>query len=490
MDGSGTVDMYEHEAGAILEALAKSDPAKLFQAMDQDGNRTVDRREFAEVVRATKGCKSVANASIALAFKAIDTDGSEEVDWKELHLKLHPDRIPAHKALLPKLMAGRKSKALGSLTRLDGAKDGKSVPMVLATLLRKNLARAIDLFRDWDVDADGQVSALEFRRAIEALGFLVPRAEVDLLFSHMDKDGSGSIEFRELHRALHPRNLDSLAKAMERDQVGGAMAVGVGDGDVMEDEGLPEDVQVLKELEKQLKLSEAGREAAVAKLGATAQENAEMNAKLEAAASERSMGVLQLASLARKMAESRAQWAKEEQALRSEVSVLRGRVAELEETTEKSCRPLEEAVAKLKADKRVLKAQLQVLSEEVYSPGGTKRGAKGINGGMPAKTGIMGPNSNIHTSLSSPTASTNVAFVTSSSYKELDLSPHNIDAGMSTASGSTYTPRSERDAEFDVVRRERMEERTRAREAENKRIAAENREITRRRSQVVAKIPI
>ena len=26
MDGSGTVDMYEHEAGAILEALAKSDP--------------------------------------------------------------------------------------------------------------------------------------------------------------------------------------------------------------------------------------------------------------------------------------------------------------------------------------------------------------------------------------------------------------------------------------------------------------------------------
>lgn len=139
----------EFEAGAILEALSRNDPMKLFEAMDQDGNHTVDRHEFMRAVRSTKGCDAVSGSSIELVFDALDQDGSGELSWAELRAKLQPDEVASASTRLRKLSAGRKSKSLGSTARLvvdEGA--GKiGVVMQLAAMLQKNLSRVIDLVR-------------------------------------------------------------------------------------------------------------------------------------------------------------------------------------------------------------------------------------------------------------------------------------------------------------------------------------------------------
>ena len=121
LDASGTVDRFEYEAGQILDALAaKADPFKLFALADTDNNHTIDSREFETALRALGILPTdTTSESIALAFAAIDDDGSGEIDWKELKLKLTPDAIGARKPVLAKLCAGRRSRALGSLTRLS-----------------------------------------------------------------------------------------------------------------------------------------------------------------------------------------------------------------------------------------------------------------------------------------------------------------------------------------------------------------------------------
>ena len=72
----------------------------------------------------------------------------------------------------------------------------------LVILLAKNQARVMDLFHQWDTNSDGQISKKEFRRGMLALGFDVQGSEVDGLFTQMDPDGSGTIDFQELSREL------------------------------------------------------------------------------------------------------------------------------------------------------------------------------------------------------------------------------------------------------------------------------------------------
>ena len=71
----------------------------------------------------------------------------------------------------------------------------------------------MDLFSTWDEDGDGTVDKDEFRKAVAALGWTIPRhakgsrkewgmEEVcDSVFNEYDADASGSIEYREYVRA-------------------------------------------------------------------------------------------------------------------------------------------------------------------------------------------------------------------------------------------------------------------------------------------------
>ena len=87
----------------------------------------------------------------------------------------------------------------------EGGGEGAAADTVhaaLRELLTSNAVRVIDLFREWDEDGNGQVSASEFRRSIGALGYEGSSETINELFASFDTDGSGSLDYRELSKRL------------------------------------------------------------------------------------------------------------------------------------------------------------------------------------------------------------------------------------------------------------------------------------------------
>ena len=81
------------------------------------------------------------------------------------------------------------------------------VEQLIATL-DENRVSVIDLFRSWDTDASGSVTKKEFRKGIASALKVEPTLEeLAALFSFLDPDGSGSIDYRELDAKLHRRNV-------------------------------------------------------------------------------------------------------------------------------------------------------------------------------------------------------------------------------------------------------------------------------------------
>ena len=82
----------------------------------------------------------------------------------------------------------------------------------LIAQLQANLGRVVDLFRSWDTDASGSVTKKEFRKGIASALRIEPTVEeLAALFSFLDPDGSGSIDYRELDAKLHRRNVRHAA---------------------------------------------------------------------------------------------------------------------------------------------------------------------------------------------------------------------------------------------------------------------------------------
>eukprot|EP00966_Prymnesium_polylepis_P020435 470422-Prymnesium_polylepis.1 len=132
------------------------------------------------------GLKVDREAADAL-FAEFDLDGSGEVDYRELHKALQPGNdIELDESLQPgaagEIETSRANKIALRTDPADAGLFGASsldpeseVPIVqqLQRVLSKNLARVIDLFREWDEDNSGTISRKEFLRAMPALGLRV-----------------------------------------------------------------------------------------------------------------------------------------------------------------------------------------------------------------------------------------------------------------------------------------------------------------------------
>ena len=84
--------------------------------------------------------------------------------------------------------------------------------------LRSKLANAaefgliVDIFREWDDDQNGTISRTEFRKALPVLGIAIENHQADSLFALFDTDGSGAVDYRELHEKLCIDNADLRRK--------------------------------------------------------------------------------------------------------------------------------------------------------------------------------------------------------------------------------------------------------------------------------------
>ena len=114
------------------------------------------------------------------------------------------NRLPL-RALPPLGSKAQRALRLGGRVRIEQGDGAAPVREQLMRLLQVNLLRVCDLFRRWDVDGDGCIRNDEFFEAVWALGYEAPREETDALFESFDGDGSGTIEYAELHEMLRAK---------------------------------------------------------------------------------------------------------------------------------------------------------------------------------------------------------------------------------------------------------------------------------------------
>ena len=132
-----------------------------FDVVDKDQDHKLDYDEFVAFIKQReKGPHS--DFQLRARFESLDADGSGQIDLHEF------------------------------------------IRFSLRDSLKHAAARVMDLLREWDEDADGQIDRKEFRRAIKALGFgaLAGKEDIDLVFDEFDESGDGLIQFNELNRML------------------------------------------------------------------------------------------------------------------------------------------------------------------------------------------------------------------------------------------------------------------------------------------------
>jgi len=137
----------------------------MFHAWDTDGDGTIDRSEFHAAV-ATLGV-DVPDQAVDLVFNAFDADLSGAIDYSEYMLKMLRD-----------------------------------------TIARDHI-RILDLFRQWDADNSGAISKTEFVQGIHKAGYDAKQSDLDRIFDDIDLDGSGEIEYNEMHAKLSLWSLDA-----------------------------------------------------------------------------------------------------------------------------------------------------------------------------------------------------------------------------------------------------------------------------------------
>lgn len=81
------------------------------------------------------------------------------------------------------------------------AEPGDEALEKLRSQLADSWVRVKDVFEKWDEDGSGKLNRTEWCQVVGAIGGLT-KAEADAIFNQLDKDGEGSIDFRELNHAL------------------------------------------------------------------------------------------------------------------------------------------------------------------------------------------------------------------------------------------------------------------------------------------------
>ena len=234
--------MTEYLIFSLKDALARSSErvVDLFKKWDEDNSGKINKREFAHAVRAL-GFREISDKVAYAAFDSLDDDKSGELEYKELNMMLRKD----HKAAVA-LKRSRaidvaddsyartsfnrkhsnsnyqsaKLAALPPMTKLDP--KGGSIADQLTSILAENQVKLIDLFREWDEDGDGAISAKEFRKAVAALGYDAPKKDINAAFKALDDSGDGLIEYGELKAALskHSKKGKGQPGAVQRKEEG------------------------------------------------------------------------------------------------------------------------------------------------------------------------------------------------------------------------------------------------------------------------------
>jgi len=174
-------------------------------------------------------------------FASLDKDRGGKIEYKELNMLLQTagslanqrkreltakrisqgDRSRTAKVTAKNVNTNYKAARLSVLpptVKIELRQD-VSMQEQIVEILKQNSIQLIDLFREWDDDANGGLDKKELRQGIAAIGYEVPKKEVDELFEsfNTNEDGAGFkddfIEFEEFKRVLSERGSKLATRA-------------------------------------------------------------------------------------------------------------------------------------------------------------------------------------------------------------------------------------------------------------------------------------
>ena len=190
--GDGNIDKKGFKKALRRLGLSEATPRKLVNALwgswDADCSGSLGIAELRKVLRSErKGGDGIMSDDAAALLE------SRAREAKRQALK---DQAAARRAMIQ--AAERNAQA--NKQQMEALNRVESLYRDLGVHGKEALA----LFAQWDVDGDGLVSRLEFRRAMEVLGLGNEKSVIDALFDLMDYDDSGDITTAELGQALTP----------------------------------------------------------------------------------------------------------------------------------------------------------------------------------------------------------------------------------------------------------------------------------------------
>jgi len=175
-----------------------------FAAVDNNGDGLLDIHEFEGVLKSL-GVALPNEHALKGLFDMLDQDGSGSITMKELQLSLRWVRS-----------CEQCQKLRAEAYTFDGI---LSIQQQIRRALAANAVRVMDLFREWDENNDGFLSADEFQKAMPLLGIHAAKAEIDELFHSMDGDNDGIVTFKEFNRTLRKEH-DQMETEDKRDHFG------------------------------------------------------------------------------------------------------------------------------------------------------------------------------------------------------------------------------------------------------------------------------
>jgi len=192
----GAADIVGELEGSLIEMTAAS--SDLTRRFDEDGSGRVDRKEFVKAVEAV-GLR-LPSEELDLLFDEVDSDNSGTVSAKELHRVL------------------KEGQRLRDVDSLEAQLEGDHGYLVeakerLKCQLTGQLSEIAQLFKQWDTNGNGRVDDNEWHRAVLMCGIPASRETCDAVFTDLDSDGSGQLQYIELLRSLLR---DALADAADR----------------------------------------------------------------------------------------------------------------------------------------------------------------------------------------------------------------------------------------------------------------------------------
>ena len=204
-----SIDMLPHGRPSYLSGTDT-------RAMYEDGSETglfdrtstSPRASIPQEVGILKDKLAGSLAKMGDVFRMWDRNGSGRIERVEFRLAVKSLGIDASDQVCDTVF--REFDANGS-----GAVDYREyVIAMLRDALHRFSWRVLDIFAKMDKNNDGTISRAEFRRGLQEFGFDASPTDLDAIFDDIDLDGSGRVEYGELHARLRQgQKISSISSA-------------------------------------------------------------------------------------------------------------------------------------------------------------------------------------------------------------------------------------------------------------------------------------